>query len=60
MKQGATDYILKPFDRKVLARSLEKILQRRRLRDEHAQLMEENLEYMGVLSLHERALDLRP
>jgi two-component system cell cycle response regulator len=58
MKQGATDYILKPFDRKALARSLEKILQRRRLREEHARLMEENLEYMGVLSLYERAAGL--
>jgi FixJ family two-component response regulator/GGDEF domain-containing protein len=55
MKQGATDYILKPFDRNTLADSLSKILQRRRLRDEHARLMTENLEYMGVLSLYERA-----
>jgi len=58
MKQGATDYILKPFDRKILVRSLEKILQRRRLRDEHARLMAENLEFMGVLSLYERAAGL--
>jgi DNA-binding response OmpR family regulator/GGDEF domain-containing protein len=58
MKQGATDYILKPFDRKALAASLEKILKRRRLRDEHARLMAENLEYMGVLSLYERAVSL--
>ena len=58
MKQGATDYILKPFDRKVLVRSLEKILQRRRLRDEHERLMAENLEYMSVLSLYERAAAL--
>jgi two-component system cell cycle response regulator len=55
MKRGATDYILKPFDRSTLARSLEKILGRRRLRDEHERLMTENLEYMGVLSLYERA-----
>jgi len=58
MKQGATDYILKPFDRNDLARSLDNILQRKRLRDEHARLMEENLEYMGVLSLYERAAGL--
>lgn len=55
MKQGVTDYILKPFDRKTLADSLAKILQRRRLRNEHARLMTENLEYMSVLSLYERA-----
>jgi diguanylate cyclase (GGDEF)-like protein len=58
MKQGATDYILKPFDRNILIQSLEKILQRRRLRDEHAQLMAENLEFMGVLSLYERVAGL--
>ena len=58
MKQGATDYILKPFDRKALSTSLGKILQRRRLIDEHARLMAENLEYMGVLSLYERAAGL--
>lgn len=54
MKQGATDYILKPFDRGDLAESLEKILQRRRLKEEHARLLDENLEYIGVLDLYER------
>jgi FixJ family two-component response regulator/GGDEF domain-containing protein len=58
MKQGATDYILKPFDRKALTDSMEKILKQRRLREEHALLMEENLEFMGVLSLFERAAGL--
>lgn len=58
MKLGATDYILKPFDRRILLGSLEKILQRRRLRDEHARLMAENLEIMGVLSLYERVAGL--
>ncbi|MGH0036522.1 MAG: response regulator [Myxococcota bacterium] len=58
MKQGATDYILKPFDRNTLTRSLDTILQRRRLHEEHARLMAENLEYMEVLSLYERAAGL--
>ena len=58
MKQGAVDYILKPFDRSALVDSLEKILGQRRLHREHAQLMEENLEFMGVLSLFERAAGL--
>jgi len=58
MKQGATDYILKPFDRNTLIRSLDAIVQRRRLKDEHARLVAENLEYMEVLSLTERALAL--
>ena len=58
MKLGATDYQLKPIDRTSLCRSLEGLLQRRRLRDEHARLMAENLEYMGVLSLFERAMGL--
>lgn len=58
MKLGVTDYILKPFDRDVLVRSLKVILERRRLRVEHARLMEENLEYLSVLSLYERAASL--
>ncbi|HBZ69119.1 MAG TPA: hypothetical protein DEP35_04975, partial [Deltaproteobacteria bacterium] len=58
MKLGATDYQLKPIDRLSLCRSLEGLLQRRRLREEHARLMAENLEYMGVLSLFERAMGL--
>lgn len=58
MKLGATDYLLKPIDRDALARSLNTILQRKRLRDEHSQLVAENLEYMGVLSLYQRAVSL--
>jgi two-component system cell cycle response regulator len=58
MKQGAVDYILKPFDRDVLIDSIAKILGQRRMREEHALLMEENLEFMGVLSLFERAAGL--
>jgi CheY-like chemotaxis protein/GGDEF domain-containing protein len=58
MRLGATDYLLKPIDRSALCRSLETLLQRRRLRDEHGRLMAENLEYMGVLSLFERAMGL--
>ena len=58
MKLGATDCILKPFDRGTLTDSLDKILATRRLKDEHARLMEENLEFMGVLSLVERASGL--
>ena len=58
MKLGATDYILKPFDRNLLVDSVARILQRRQLREEHARLIEENLEFMGVLSLFERAAAL--
>ena len=58
MKLGATDYILKPFDRTGLTSALGKILGRRKLRDEHARLMAENLEFMGVLSVFERACGL--
>jgi len=58
MRAGASDYLLKPLDATLLNRSLEGILQRRRLRQEHASLMAENLEYLGVLSLYERTLAL--
>ena len=58
MRAGASDYLLKPLDPSLLNRSLDGILQRRRLRREHAALMAENLEYLGVLSLYERTLAL--
>jgi diguanylate cyclase (GGDEF)-like protein len=58
MKLGATDYLLKPIDRSALLQALEGILQRRRMRDEHARLMAENLEFMGAFSMYERALGL--
>jgi two-component system cell cycle response regulator len=58
MKLGASDYLLKPFDQAALADSIERILDRRRLREEHARLVEENLEFMGVLSLLERGAGL--
>jgi diguanylate cyclase (GGDEF)-like protein len=58
MKLGASDYLLKPFDQTALSASIERILERRRLREEHARLVEENLEFMGVLSLLERGTGL--
>jgi len=58
MKYGATDYLLKPIERTALLRALDQLLTARRLRAEHEQLMQENLEYLGVLSLYERAVGL--
>lgn len=58
MRRGASDYLIKPVEATLLTRSLESILQRRRLRHEHARLMAENLEYLGVLSVYERAFSL--
>ncbi len=58
MKLGANEYLLKPIDRGELLRALEGVLQRRRIRDEHARLMAENLEFMRIFSLYERALGL--
>lgn len=58
MKLGATDYILKPFDRRTLTVTLDQILRNRRLRAEHARLLAENIEYIGERTLYERALSL--
>ncbi|MGI9592003.1 MAG: response regulator [Myxococcota bacterium] len=58
MKLGATDYLLKPFDRRTLTVTLETILQNDRLKNEHARLLAENIEYIGERSLYERALGL--
>ena len=56
MKLGANDYLLKPFDRVTLVSSVEGLLQRRRLRVEHARLLAENIEYMSEQSLFERSI----
>jgi diguanylate cyclase (GGDEF)-like protein len=58
MKIGATDYLLKPFDRATLASALEGILQRARLRQERDRLLAENIEFLGERALFERALGL--
>lgn len=58
MKLGASEYLLKPFDRDTLANTLDGVLQRRRLRIEHARLLSENIEYMGERTLIERATAL--
>jgi CheY-like chemotaxis protein len=58
MKLGASEYLLKPFDREALATALESILQRRRLRAERDRLLAENIEYMAERSLFERAIGL--
>jgi DNA-binding response OmpR family regulator len=58
MKLGASEYLLKPFDREALAAALDSILQRRRLRVERDRLLAENIEYMAERSLFERALGL--
>ena len=58
MKVGATDYLLKPFDRATLASALEGILQRMRLRQERDRLLAENIEFLGERALFERAIGL--
>jgi CheY-like chemotaxis protein len=58
MRLGATDYLLKPYDRDMLVASLESILQRRRLSTERDRLLAENIEYLGERALFARALGL--
>lgn len=58
MKLGASEYLLKPFDCETLTSALEGVLQSRRLRNEHAQLLNENIEYMDERSLFQRAAAL--
>jgi diguanylate cyclase (GGDEF)-like protein len=58
MKLGAAEYLLKPFDRETLTSTLEGVLQRRRLRNEHAKLLDENIEYLDERSLIQRATAL--
>ena len=56
MKLGASEYLLKPFDREALATALDSILQRRRLHAERDRLLAENIEYLAERSLFERAI----
>ncbi len=58
MKRGAADYLLKPIDREGLLQSIGSVLEKRKLRQEHVRLVGENLEFMGRLSLFERAVPL--
>jgi CheY-like chemotaxis protein/GGDEF domain-containing protein len=58
IKLGASEYLLKPFDRETLASTLEGVLHRRRLRAEHAKLLTENIQYLGERTLIERATAL--
>jgi FixJ family two-component response regulator len=58
MKLGASEYLLKPFDRETLTSTLEGVLQSRRLRNEHAKLLNENIEYLDERSLFQRATAL--
>ena len=56
MKLGASDYLLKPFDRRTLAVTLEGLLQRRAVRTERDRLLAENIEYIAETRLLESAL----
>lgn len=58
MKLGASDYLLKPFDRRALAVTLEGTLARRRVRAERDRLLAENIEYIAETRMLERALGL--
>ncbi len=58
IKLGAAEYLLKPFDRETLTSTLETVLQSRRLRNEHAKLLNENIEYLDERSLIQRATAL--
>lgn len=58
MKEGALDYQHKPIERGALQHTLERLFESRRLEFEHHRLMQENLDYMGELSLYERAMGL--
>jgi CheY-like chemotaxis protein len=58
MKLGASDYLLKPFDRKTLAVTLDDLLLRRGIRRERDRLLAENLEFVAETRLLERATEL--
>jgi len=58
LKHGAADYLLKPIGRESLLDSIANTLARREAGVREARLVDENLAFMGRLSLLERALPL--
>jgi len=59
LQQGACDYLLKPIDRAALLAAVRRALTQRPLGGgEPSQLLDENIEFMGRLSLLERMLPL--
>ena len=58
MRAGAAEYLPKPVERSRLLEALNRVLGARTRRGEREQLVEENLEFMSRVSLHERALPL--
>ena len=58
MRLGASDYLLKPFDRDQLCATVQAVMSRSRLREEHDRLLAENLEHLSERGLLERALEL--
>jgi FixJ family two-component response regulator len=58
MRLGAADYLLKPFDAETLGTAIDRVLRSSHLKQEHARLLEENLQYVGERSLFERAISI--
>ena len=58
MKVGASDYLLKPFERPELAAAVGAAIERSRLREDHDRLLAENLEFLSERALLDRALRL--
>ena len=58
LQEGASDYLLKPIDRGALLAAIHRALQRPASASGTSQLLDENIEFMGRLSLLERVLPL--
>jgi two-component system cell cycle response regulator len=58
MKAGCTEFLTKPVDRGELAEVADRVLQRVRLRREHSQLLNENLEYARSQAIYRQGLQI--
>ncbi|MBE9537194.1 MAG: response regulator [Proteobacteria bacterium] len=58
MKSGASDYIMKPIVNEDLFYSIRRLLKRQKVLEEHARLVEENIEFFEILSTYKRCLDI--
>ncbi|MDH3976408.1 MAG: response regulator [Deltaproteobacteria bacterium] len=58
MKNGASDYILKPINREDLLYALNRVVKRQKILVEHSRLLQESVDLFEVLSIYKKCLKI--
>jgi len=58
MKNGASDYILKPINRQDLLYALNRVVKRQKILTEHSRLLQESVDLFEVLSIYKKCLKI--